>query len=118
MAGVHTSGIVTGPTPLVVVVRVVLTTLVYLSVLALTAALLAGLGLLVVGSPTWALSMLGLAIAEGGAFASVLVVWRKVDHRALISLGLRREHAVFLWLRGAAVATLMMTTVALGWFIL
>jgi membrane protease YdiL (CAAX protease family) len=117
MAGARISVIVSPPSTLVVVLRLVLTVLVYLAVLALLAGGLYLAGLLM-GSTGWAFSMLGLAIAEGGAFATVLVVWKYVDHRKAVSLGLRRERAVPQWLRGALVGTLMMCAVVFGWFVL
>jgi membrane protease YdiL (CAAX protease family) len=102
----------------VIVARLVLAVLVYLTVLALLTGGLYLAGLLLVGTPDWAFSMLGLAVAEGGAFLSVLAVWRYVDRRAPVSLGLRREFAVPQWLRGALVGTLMMSAVVFGWFLL
>ncbi len=118
MARARVSHIVTPPGTLVVLARLVLTVLVYLTVLALLAGALYLAGLLVVGNPGWAFSMLGLALAEGGAFITVVAIWKYVDHRNPLSLGLRRELAVPRWLRGAFTGTLIMSAVVLGWFVL
>ncbi len=118
MAGTRFTGVVVAPTALVVVARLVVAVLLYLTVLSVLAGGLYLVGLLLVGSGAWAFSMLGLAVATGGAFASVLLVWRLVDRRMLASLGLRSERAVLKWLRGAAVGALMMSAVVFGWFLL
>jgi hypothetical protein len=118
LAGARVSHLVSPPGALVVLARLVLAVLVYLTVLALLAGALYLAGLLVVGNPGWAFSMLGLAVAEGGAFVSVIATWRYVEHRDPLSLGLRRELALQQWLRGALVGTLMMSAVVFGWFVL
>src|SRR4030095_5229885 len=97
---------VSSQSPLAVVSRLVLAVLVYLTVLALLAGALYLAGLLLVSSPGWAYSMLGLAVAEGGAFVSVITLWRYVEHRDPVTLGFRRERARQQWLRGALVGTL------------
>jgi uncharacterized protein len=116
VAGARVSVIVTAPSTLVVIARLVLAVFGYFTVFAVLAGGLYLAGLLLIGSQAGALSMPGLAIASGGALLSVLAVWKWVDHRALIGLGLRRDVAVAQWLRGAAVGMLMMASVVVVWF--
>jgi membrane protease YdiL (CAAX protease family) len=54
-----------------------------------------------------------LGVAEGLALLTVFGVWVLVDQRPIAQLGLRRQHAVRRWLKGAAIATLMMGFVVL-----
>jgi uncharacterized protein len=99
----------------VVIARMVLATGAYLAVLGALAAGLYVVGLLVAGQQGLTFSMLGLAIAEGGALASVLAVWRFVDRKPIAAIGLHTAYAPQQWKKGAAVGALMMTTVVLAW---
>jgi membrane protease YdiL (CAAX protease family) len=113
MAAERVTHLARTPSALVVIARLVLAIVAYLSVLAGLAAGLYVFGLVVVGDVTAAASMLGVAIAEGGALGVVLLVWRLVDRRPVVELGFRRAGAARQWLRGAAIATLMMTFIVL-----
>lgn len=62
--------------------------------------------------------LVGLGVAEAGAFGSVVFFWRVVDGRRLRNLGLNPEVARRLWLRGAAVGALMMLFIVLAWYTL
>jgi uncharacterized protein len=104
------------PRALVVIGRLVLAVIAYEAALGVLAIGLYALGVWLAGSKAWAFSMLGLAIAEGGALLAVLAVWKLVDRRPVAAMGLRTERLRRQWLRGAAVGALMMTTVVLVWF--
>jgi membrane protease YdiL (CAAX protease family) len=93
---------------LVVIARLVLATFAYLTVLAVLAGALYVVSLMTGAAPTFAVSMLGLAIAEGGALGAVLLVWRFVDRRPVVEMGFGRTQLLQRWLRGAGVAALMM----------
>ncbi len=115
--------IVSAPTPLVIVARLVAAIGLYLLVLTVMVTLLyvgaflvSGVAISPAKSTAW--SMLGLAIADGAAVGTVLLLWRHLDRRILASIGLRREHAFSYWLRGAAVGALMMCTVVFAWYLL
>jgi membrane protease YdiL (CAAX protease family) len=102
-----------------IVARMIGAILVYLAVLALLSGALYAVGLFLVPTAIdGPFALVGLAIAEGGAFISVLVLGRVVDKRPPLSYGLVRKHAGRRWLRGAGVATLMMGFIVLGWFTL
>src|SRR5438552_537329 len=58
-------------------------------------------------------SLMALGVAEGAALGAVLLVWRVVDRRPLLQLGLRTQHARRRWLKGAAIGSLMMGFVVL-----
>jgi membrane protease YdiL (CAAX protease family) len=107
------------PRGLVVVARLVAATAAYLAVFLASALLLYFAGLTLVPGPaqgTFALVSLGLA--EGAALVAVLLCWRFVDGRPLHQLGLDGPGAPGRWLRGAAVATLMMGFIVLAWYTL
>jgi uncharacterized protein len=62
------------------------------------------------------LALLALGLAEGAALAAVLLIWRYIDGRSLATLGLQPRHAFERWLRGAAIAALMMGFIVFGWY--
>jgi membrane protease YdiL (CAAX protease family) len=62
--------------------------------------------------------LIGLGAAEGLALGTVLLIWLLVERRPLAALGLASRGAVRRWLRGAAIATLMMSFIAVVWFTL
>jgi len=95
----------------VVIARVVFAVFAYLGVLVVLYAI--GLTLESRTGP-----LIGLAFAEAGAFGVVLLIWRFVDRRPIRELGLRREVARPLWLRGALVGAVMMLSLVLGWYTL
>jgi uncharacterized protein len=66
--------------------------------------------------PTFALIALG--VAEGAALATVLLAWRYLDRRPLVQLGLETHGASRRWLKGAAIASLMMGFIVFGWYTL
>lgn len=94
-----------------VIARIVFAVFAYLSVLVVLYAV--GLTLESRTGP-----LIGLAFAEAGAFGVVLLIWRFIDRRPIPELGLRRELARPLWLRGALVGALMMSTLVVGWYTL
>src|SRR5207302_8321567 len=63
-------------------------------------------------------ALVGLGLAEGAALVAVLLVWRFVDGQPVRQLGLQPARAAPRWLRGAAVATLMMGFIILAWYTL
>ena len=94
--------------------RVVGAVLAYLVVLFGASILLYVVGLTLVpaaAEPTFALVALG--VAEAAATGVVLLIWRFVDRRPIRALGLDPRGAVGRWLRGAAVAGLMMGFIVL-----
>jgi len=95
------------------------------AVLAYELALLASsLGLFFVGltlvpaAAQGLFSLVALGLAEGLGLLAVLGVWRTVDGRPIRELGLQANGALWLWLRGAGVAGLMMVFIVLGWYTL
>jgi uncharacterized protein len=107
------------PTALVVVFRIVAAVLAYEVTLAIgtVALFFAGLSFLP-GQAQGPFSLIGLGIAEGAGLGVVLLVWRWLDHRPIRELGLDRSRPGWRWLKGAAIATLMMGFVALAWYTL
>jgi membrane protease YdiL (CAAX protease family) len=103
---------------IVVVARVVGAMLAYLAVLfSAEIGLLFLVGLAVVPGPAQGpFALVSLGIAEGAAFAVVLLVWRLVDRRPVRQLGLERGDARRKWLRGAGAAAVMMGFVVLAWY--
>jgi membrane protease YdiL (CAAX protease family) len=63
-------------------------------------------------------TLVGLAVAEGAALVIVLVLWRLIDRKPLARLGLVRPGAPRRWLRGAAIAAVMMGFIVVGWYTL
>jgi membrane protease YdiL (CAAX protease family) len=107
------------PLKLVVVARLVAATAAYLAAFFSSALLLYFASLVLVPTPAQGIfGLVSLGLAEGIALASVLVFWRFVDRRPLGQLGLQSKAAVTAWLRGAAVAALMMGFVVLVWYTL
>jgi membrane protease YdiL (CAAX protease family) len=102
------------PDGLLAAVRIVTATLAYLAVVATVSLLMYALGLtLVPDSARGTFGLVGLGVAEAAAFAVVLLVWHFLDGRPARELGLRANAARARWLRGAAVAALMMGFVVL-----
>jgi membrane protease YdiL (CAAX protease family) len=62
--------------------------------------------------------LIGLGIAEGAALVMVLVLWHFIDKRPIRELGLNGRRALAQWLRGGAVAALMMGFIVLVWYTL
>jgi membrane protease YdiL (CAAX protease family) len=97
------------PDGLVVVARIVGACLAYLAVLVTVEIVAYGLAQSVV--PDDAKGTFGLiseGVAEGAALLTVLLVWRIVDKRPIVELGLRTARAPRRVLKGAGIATLMM----------
>lgn len=106
---------------LLAVARILAALFAYLGVLfALTLVLFFVGTTLLPGSRQGPFALLGLGVAEAGAFLSVLWVWRKLDRRPITELGLatRGDQARRQWLRGAAIAVLMMGSIVLVWYTL
>jgi uncharacterized protein len=102
-----------------VVARLVGAMLAYLAVLTAAAIGVYFVGVTLVPTPAQGeFALIGLGVAEGLALVAVLVVWRFVDRRSPIALGLARGGASRRWLRGAAVAALMMGFIVLAWYTL
>jgi membrane protease YdiL (CAAX protease family) len=59
-----------------------------------------------------------LIVPSVGGILAVLVFTTRVDRRPVVSLGLERDGARARWLRGAAIASLMMGFVVLVWYTL
>ncbi len=100
------------PDGLVVAARIVGACLAYLAVLVTVELIGYGLAQSVV--PDDARATFGLiseGVAEGAGLLTVLLVWRVVDKRPIVELGLRRAGARRRILKGAGVAALMMTFV-------
>jgi membrane protease YdiL (CAAX protease family) len=88
--------------------------LAYLAVLNLVALVAYLLGQTVIPDGARAtFGLVGLGLAEAAALAAVLVVWRAVDARPIRELGLEAARAQQRWLKGAAIAALMMGFVVL-----
>jgi membrane protease YdiL (CAAX protease family) len=105
------------PRGLLIGLRVVGCLLAYLIVLSATSIGLYFFGLQVLrGEAQGTFGLVGLAIAEGLALATVLLFWRWVDRRPIVELGLRRAGARRQWLRGAAVATGLMGAIVVVGF--
>jgi membrane protease YdiL (CAAX protease family) len=103
-----------------VVTRLVAALFAYLAVLSLLSVGLVFFAFAVLpGATQGPFALLGLAIAEAGALAAVLGIWHVVDRRPAAALGLAWDHsAPRQWLRGAAVAVLLMGLVVVAWFTL
>lgn len=102
------------PDGLVVIARIVGTCLAYLAVLDTVYIIAYGLGQSIV--PDQARGTFGLisqGVADGAALLTVLIIWRVVDRRPIVALGLRPARAGPRVLKGAAIATLMMGFVVL-----
>jgi membrane protease YdiL (CAAX protease family) len=102
------------PDGLVVVARIVGTCLAYLAVIVTVYLIAYGLGQSVV--PEDARGTFGLitqGVADGAALLTVIGIWRVVDRRPVVALGLRPAGAVRRILKGAAIATAMMAFVVL-----
>ena len=111
--------LVAPPLELVVVARLVAATAAYLAVFFTGALLLYVAGLALVPAPAQGIfALVSLGVAEAAALAAVLLFWRFVDGRRLQQLGLNGQQAAARWLRGAAIATLMMGFIVLVWFTL
>jgi membrane protease YdiL (CAAX protease family) len=108
-----------GSSGVLVVARVVGATLAYLAVLfSAEIVLFFFMGAVVVGPSRGAVALVGLGVAEAAAFGAVLFVWRAVDRRPVRQLGLETRGARRRWLRGAAVAAVMMGFIVLAWYTL
>jgi membrane protease YdiL (CAAX protease family) len=100
------------PDGLVVAARVVGACLAYLAVLVTLELVAYGLAQsLVPDDAKGAFGLLSEGIAEGAALATVLLIWRVVDRRPIVELGLRMAGAPRRALKGAAIAALMMSFV-------
>jgi membrane protease YdiL (CAAX protease family) len=64
------------------------------------------------------LSEAALLVPTLGGIAAVLAFTARVDRRPIVSLGLEPSGAIGRWLRGAAIAALMMGTIVLVWYTL
>jgi membrane protease YdiL (CAAX protease family) len=81
---------------------------------ATSVVLLSFVGFMLVPAPAvFSITLVGLGVAEGAALTGVLLFWRFVDRRSVRELGLDGTGATRAWLRGAAVATLMMGFIVL-----
>jgi membrane protease YdiL (CAAX protease family) len=93
--------------------------LAYLGVLAILAVLLSVLGMQVLGDTgTGVTGLVALGIAEAGALAAVLVLWRVVDKRPLIEMGFDTRLAVPQAARGAILAVVLMGLVVVMAYLL
>jgi membrane protease YdiL (CAAX protease family) len=97
------------PHGLLVLLKLVIAGLAYLVALSLTSLLTFAIGQTIVPDQARGVfGLIGLGVAEAAALGSILVVWRRLDGQPLVALGLDPAHAARRWLRGAAIATLMM----------
>jgi membrane protease YdiL (CAAX protease family) len=102
------------PPGLLAVARIVGASLAYLAVLDTLAIAAYALGqTLVPETARGSFGLIGLGLAELAALVTVLGIWRVVDRRPVRQLGLGATASKQSWLRGAAVATLMMCFVVL-----
>jgi hypothetical protein len=102
------------PDGLVVVARIVGACLAYLAVLVTLEIVAYGLAQSVVPDDAkGAFGLISEGVAEGAALLTVLLLWRIVDKRPIVELGLRRARAARRVLKGAAIAALMMGFVVL-----
>jgi uncharacterized protein len=94
--------------------RIIAASLAYLAVLDTIAILAYAVGqTLVPDTARGSFGLLGLGVAEAAALGAVLLIWRLVDRRPVRELGLDTAEAKQGWLRGALIATLMMSFVVL-----
>ncbi len=92
-----------------VVARIVGACLAYLAVLVTLEVVAYGLAQSVVpDAAKGAFGLISEGVAEGAALVTVLVIWRVVDKRPIVELGLRAFGAPRRVLKGALIATLMM----------
>ena len=107
------------PAGLLAIVRVLAACLVYFGVLNAVQLVAIGLSLTIVPDPArGTFGLLGLAIAEGAALIAVVLIWRFVDRRPVQALGMYRDRPVRRWVKGAAIAALMMGFIVLVGFTL
>jgi membrane protease YdiL (CAAX protease family) len=100
------------PDGLVVVARIVGACLAYLAVLDTVYIIAYGVGQsLVPDDARGAFGLVSQGVADGAALVTVLLIWRLVDRRPIVQLGLRTTGVLRRVLKGAAVATLMMSFV-------
>jgi membrane protease YdiL (CAAX protease family) len=99
----------------VVAARIIGACLAYLAVLDLTAIAAYAIGqTLVPDAARGTFGLLALGLAEAAALAAVLLVWRLIDKRPVVALGLDPRNAPRRrWLKGALIAALMMGFVVL-----
>lgn len=97
------------PPGLLASARIIGASLAYLAVLDTVAIVVYALGQAVVPEAArGSVGLLGLGLAEAAAIVSVILVWRAIDKRGIDELGLERAGSGPRWLRGAAVASVMM----------
>jgi len=102
------------PSGLLVVLRLVIAGLAYLVALSLTSLVAFAIGQkLLPDAARGSFGLIGLGVAEAAALGAVLLVWRRVDGQPMIALGLERRAAGRRWLRGSAIAALMMGFIVL-----
>jgi membrane protease YdiL (CAAX protease family) len=102
-----------------VVAQIVGVVLAYLAVFFVSGLLVYIAGVtLVPAAAQGTFGLVGLGAAEGLALGTVLLIWTLVERRPLRELGLVASGATRRWLRGAGVAALMMTFIAVAWFTL
>jgi uncharacterized protein len=101
------------PGGLVTAARVVAALLLYLAVFFGASIGLYGIGSLLPDAIEGTFGVVSLGIAEGLALLSVFGIWILVDQRPIVQLGLHARDAPKRWLKGAAIAALMMGFVVL-----
>ena len=102
------------PLGLITLARLIGTSFAYLAVLDTVALVAYALGQSVVpDAARGTFGLIGLGLAEAAALGTVLWIWHSVDRRPVRALGLYLIDARRQWLRGAAVAALMMGFVVL-----
>jgi len=102
------------PDGLLVIARIVGTCLAYLAVLDTVYIVAYGLGQTIVPDEVrGTFGLISQGVADGAALVTVLVIWRVVDRRPIVALGLSPIRAFTRILKGAGIATLMMLFVVL-----
>ena len=107
------------PAGLLAVARIIAACLIYFAVLSAGQIVAIGLSLTLIPEPArGTFDLVGLGIAEGAALISVLLLWRLADRRPVRALGLSQDRRLRRWLKGAAIATLMMGFIVVVAFML
>ena len=106
----------------ILALRLIAAVLAYLGVLSAVAVALFFVGTaLLPEARQGPFGLLGLAVAEGAALLTVVLIWRGIDRQSLAALGLGRQPGRSpprQWLVGAGVGCVLMGLVVFGWYTL